>query len=130
MGVSFLPTEDIEFLNGNDLNWVAHKEDGKNGIEIQGYCLPTGYTPSIASLMIIIPPNYPVGIIDMFYFSPHISRTDGQAIDALADETHFEKAWQRWSRHYLPGQWRPSVDNVATHITLVGNILKSELGNQ
>lgn len=127
MDADFLSSEDIEFLNGNCLNWVACTEPAKNGIEIQGYCLPTGYMPETASLMVIIPPNYPAGLIDMFYFSPDVYRADRRGINALSNEVHFEKAWQRWSRHY---QWRPGVDNVATHITFVKNILKSELGNQ
>ena len=79
--------------------------------------------------MLLIPSGYPTSPIDMFYFRPPILRIDGGEIASLADETHFGRIWQRWSRHYLPDQWRDGVDNVATHIAFIENVLKSELGN-
>ena len=104
-------------------------ENSKNGLVIKNYSLPEGYAPESTSLMLLIPTGYPTSPLDMFYFSPDVHRTDGGGINALAPEVHFGIAWQRWSRHYLPGQWHPGNGSVATHVTHVGNVLKSERGN-
>ena len=124
MTVDFLHPEDKEFLAANGYDWTCQEEVGKRGLIIQNYRLPAGYTPEQSDLMLLIPANYPAGAIDMFYFVPSIARIDGLDISALAPEIHFERTWQRWSRHY---QWQPGIDNIATHICFVGNQLKSEL---
>lgn len=123
-----LPEEDTDFLN-SDYNdqWEELSEAGKRGLLIKDYPLPEGYTPGKTNLMLLIPDSYPAGMIDMFYFNPPVERQDGVGIGALANETHFGQQWQRWSRHY---EWRPGIDNVATHITHVSNELKSELKNR
>lgn len=119
-----LPDDDREYLDANFPDWAPVIEENKWGIIIQNYPIPNGYTPDTTDLMIIIPQDYPMGAIDMFYFSPGIARKDGTAINALSDETHFNQTWQRWSRHY---QWQPGVDNIAKHISYVRNQLKSEI---
>ena len=127
MDVDLLSPEDIEFLNGGNFDWEPLVENSKKGLVIRKYTLPKGYAPKETDLMLLIPPDYPTIPIDMFYFSPDVHRTDGGGINALAPEVHFGIGWQRWSRHYPPNKWRPGIDNVATHVTYVGNILKSEL---
>lgn len=121
-----LPEEDMEFLSSNYKDWARQIEGSKHGLIIPNYQLPRGYAPDKAELMLLIPSDYPAAGIDMFYFSPDIVRTDGQPIGALNPEVHFGEQWQRWSRHYT---WRPDKDNIATHITYVGNQLKFELGH-
>ena len=118
-----LPDDDLEYLKAH-FKYTYKEENLKKGIIICHYKLPEGYEPDQSDLMLIIPDNYPVAKIDMFYFSPCISRKDGIAIEAINDENHFGQKWQRWSRHY---DWRPGVDNIATHITYIYNQLKSEL---
>ncbi len=123
-----LPNEDREYLTVTFHNkWDKCVEGSKKGIIISGYQLPRGYEPKKSDLMIIIPDNYPVAKIDMFYFSPFIQREDGKVIGALENETHFGKDWQRWSRHY---DWRDGIDNIATHISYITNELKSELNKR
>jgi len=120
-----LPEDDMEFLSSNYRDWTRQVEESKRGLVISNYRLPRGYVPDKAELMLLIPIEYPTAGIDMFYFSPDVVRADGQSIGALNPEVHFGKQWHRWSRHY---DWRPGEDNIATHITYVGNQLKSELG--
>ena len=123
-----LPEDDTDFLNidfGDQ--WEELSEAGIRGLLIKDYRLPEGYTPRKTNLMLLIPDSYPVGMIDMFYFDPPIERQDGIGIAALADETHFNQQWQRWSRHY---PWRPGIDNISTHITYVLNELRTELNNR
>ena len=119
-----LPDEDIEYLQANFPNWQSLSEESKKGVLIPDYQLPNGYIPNKSDLMIIIPSDYPTAKIDMFYFSPCIRKKDGTGIEALNDETHFQKNWQRWSRHY---DWRAGVDNIATHISYIHNQLKFEI---
>ena len=118
-----LTDDDREFLDANFDRWKPVAEDSKYGIIIYNYKLPEKYTPECSDLMILIPNDYPTSALDMFYFSPSISRKDGRYIDALSDEHHFEKSWQRWSRHYT---WDPNIHNIAYHVSLVKNILKDE----
>ncbi len=119
-----LSEEDIEYLNANFSCWKPVSEGGEYGIIICDYPLPSSkYTPEKSDLMIIIPTDYPVVEIDMFYFSPAIVRTDGEAIACLADENHFNKNWQRWSRHY---EWNPNHHNVVYHLSWVEDTLKNE----
>ena len=120
-----LPPEDIEFLEGMKYDWHQCVEGGKRGLVISGYQLPRGYTPDVVDLMLLIPTDYPIAGIDMFYFSPGVTRSDRSPINKLRHEDHFDKQWQRWSRHPI---WRPGIDSIATHITYVGNQLRSELG--
>lgn len=120
-----MPIEDLEFLNGEfQDSWEPVKERDKSGLIIRNYNLPPGYSPEAVDLMLLIPAEYPTSKLDMFYFFPEVSRTDGLPIGTLSSETHFGVAWQRWSRHYA---WRPGEDNIATHITFVRNALRNEL---
>lgn len=124
--MSDLPEEDLEFLNSDFQDrWEPVEERDKSGLIIRNYNLPRGYAPEEVELMLLIPAEYPLSGLDMFYFSPEASRADGLPIGALASETHFGVVWQRWSRHYA---WRPGEDNIATHITAMRNALMNELG--
>ena len=127
--MNFLSPEDREFLDSNDYEWEPLTETSKNGLVIRQYALPEGYVPEKSDLMVLIPPGYPVSPIDMFYFSPGVGRKDGRDIGALAEENHFGRTWQRWSRHYQ-NEWRPGIDSVATHIPYVGNQLRFEIENR
>jgi len=124
MCANFLPDDDAEFLRANGHDWVCEDESGKQCLIIRNYRLPVGYSPETSDLMLLIPANYPAGMIDMFYFDPRIFRADGMGIGALVDEIHFGRTWQRWSRHY---HWQPGIDNVAKHIGFVSNQLKYEI---
>ncbi len=122
-----LLSEDAEYLNAHHPGaWRKIAEGaGKFGLIVEHFPLPNGYVEPEATLMLLVPSGYPGVPIDMFYLQPPIHRRDGSAIPALAEETHFGTAWQRWSRHY---GWQPGEDSVATHIEYVGNQLRAELG--
>lgn len=120
-----LTHEDEQFLNANGLNWkFLFENNTKQGLLISQFQIPAGYQPAIADLMILIPENYPVAGIDMFYLSPEVLRDDGKIIHSLEIENHFDRQWQRWSRHY---DWHTSFCSIATHIKFVSNQLESEL---
>ena len=119
--------EDMEYLDGNyPSKWQKISEGkGKFGLLIENFPIPGGYTMEKSTLMVLIPSGYPGSALDMFFFAPPLEKSNGSAINGLASETHFDQAWQRWSRHY---QWQPGVDTVVTHIEYVKNELNSEVG--
>lgn len=94
---------------------------------LEGFVLPTGYTPDTATLMLRVPPDYPMGALDMFYFDPAVARTDGTAIGAVGNENHGGRTWQRWSRHDREA-WQPGFHGVATHIARMENTMRTEMG--
>lgn len=124
--MSNLLPEDKEYLK------IEHKgkyklleEEQKRGLLIHEYSLPEGYTSETTDLMLLIPDSYPAAALDMFYFCPAISRQNGIPIGALANEEHFGKTWQRWSRHY---EWKVGEHNIASHLRHVRSFLEAELG--
>jgi len=123
--VRILTDEDEQFLNANGFNWkLLFENNAKQGLLVKRFQVPTGYQPDTVDLMILIPENYPVAGIDMFYLCPAIFRDDGRNINALEIENHFDRQWQRWSRHY---DWHAGYCSIATHIKFVSNQLESEL---
>ena len=122
-----LPVEDLEYLDGNyPSKWKKVSEGGgKFGLIIESFPVPEGYTIGESVLMVLIPSGYPGSQLDMFYFSPPLSKLNGSSIRTLASETHFGRVWQRWSRHYT---WQPGEDNIVSHIEYVKNELRNEVG--
>ena len=96
----------------------------KKALLIKDLRLPNGFDPKMADLMVLIPSGYPGSALDMFYFDPHLKRLDGSEIHALAEESHFERLWQRWSRHY---QWEAGKDSLVGHVEFVKRQLHDEL---
>ena len=122
-----LMSEDVEYLEGNyPSSWEKISEgNGKYGLLIRNFPLPGGYVVGESTLMVLIPSGYPGSGLDMFYFDPPLSRSDGSAIvGAEPMEIHFARQWQRWSRHY---DWKPGIDDLVGHIEYVKNELKKEV---
>ena len=112
-----LPPDDTEYLNNTFPGW----ESIEGGwVLIPNYPLPAGFTVAHTTVAIQIPPAYPEGQLDMAYFYPSVLRADGKYIpNTDVMQTIDGKAFQRWSRHYLSGSWRPNIDNIATHLLAV-----------
>ncbi len=122
-----LPAEDAEFLNSKGLQWEALIENGLQWLIICEYPIPSGYTVETVELGLQISPAYPAAQIDMVYFCPHLVRSSGRPIYALSHQQIDGRIFQRWSRHRNPGEWRPGLDNLSTHLLLVENWLEKEL---
>lgn len=120
-----LPNDDLEYLNYNfGEKWEGKTHNNEKGIIINDYTLPSDYNHKIIRMMILIPNNYPMSQLDMFYVSPNITKMNGKPIGALMNENHLNEQWQCWSRHY---NWRPGEDNIATHFKVIENSLKEEI---
>jgi hypothetical protein len=66
---------------------------------------------------------------DMFWTFPQIRRADG-GYPPQADvfDLNYEgRLWQRWSRHFDPGQWRPGKDNLQTFLGTIRRELQEGL---
>ncbi len=124
-----LPEEDVAFLTTLDLSWETIIEGPVHRVVIYDYELPDGYGKVCADLNVRIERTYPDTQIDMVYFCPELSRADGRPIKAISPDSFDGKNWQRWSRHRTAhNPWRPGIDNLESHIILIGEWLKQELG--
>ncbi|MBN8853701.1 MAG: multiubiquitin domain-containing protein [Sphingobacteriales bacterium] len=122
-----LPEEDEEYLNSLKLPWETVQDGQAQWVLIHSYTIPTGYNKERVLLGVRITPNYPDAQLDMLYFSPALSRTDGIAIGAVSPLTITGVGFQQWSRHRTAGNpWRPGVDNLSTHVPLAEMWLKQE----
>jgi hypothetical protein len=107
------------------------QEGSNQWLIVRDFPIPSGYNTDKVDVALMIPPGYPAAQIDMAYFHPPLARTDGRGIKALSSQSIEGKNYQRWSRHRT-GQnpWRPDVDDVSTHISLVSYWLEREFINR
>lgn len=110
--------EDIEYLNSNYQDkWdKLHEGPGKYGLIIYKFPIPIGYKQSNSDLLVLIPSGYPTAQLDMFYFDPPLCKLNELELPAISYEEHFERLWQRWSRHY---EWILGEDNLIRHIEYI-----------
>lgn len=122
-----LPQEDQAFVNSLGLDWETVIENG-SWLIIHNYPIPDGYSSNQASIAINISTGYPDTPLDMVYVFPALSLCNGKAIGRVAAHSLDGKSWQRWSRHRTPqNPWRPGVDDLAGHFTLVNHWFMREL---
>lgn len=120
-----LPEFDTARLTERGTNYSVTPEGGMLCVVMQNYALPQGYDPPASDLLLRLSPGYPDVPPDMWWFNPTVRRKDGRGIQAAdAVEHHLGKAWQRWSRHFNPGQWRPGTDNLESFLALVRSELE------
>lgn len=123
-----LPAEDIVYLRGLGLGWVAIQAEGQRWLVIQNWPVPHGLNPSHADIALRIDPNYPMSQIDMAYFRPALTHSLGRDIPNLAEIQIRGEAWQQWSRHRPPDGWRPGVDSLESHLAYVDHFLTHAVG--
>ena len=122
-----LPATDEEYLVGLGLRWETLREVQVQWLILRGWKIPAGYNMGTVDLALLIPSNYSDSQIDMVYFNPPLSRIDGRGIGALSTQVIAGAVWQRWSRHRTQqNPWRPGIDDVASHLSLVDEWLRRE----
>ena len=123
-----LPQEDLEWLDNTRSRFELISEAGVLRVVLYDFRLPAGYRQCQVDVNVRIEPGYPDTQIDMVYVHPALERADGRPIPATCTEAFDGKEWQRWSRHRTPANpWRPGVDNLATHFSLVEHWFLREL---
>ena len=112
-----LSPDDTEYLDNAFPEWETI--EGR-WILIHNFPIRSGFTVQSATAAIQIPAAYPETKLDMVYFYPAVLRVDGKAIRATECTMPIDgKSFQRWSRHYRPGEWQPNEDNIATHVMAI-----------
>jgi hypothetical protein len=121
-----LPEEDVETLEKMSLQWETLLSPSM-WLMIYNYPIPDGYNVKNVDLALTITSSYPATEIDMAYFFPPLVKNNNKPINAVSDQPIDGKIFQRWSRHRQPGDWKPGIDNLATHLSLVDNWLLNDL---
>lgn len=115
-----LPEADTTYLNERGVTYSVVSDGGMLCLTLPNYKLPGGYDTQASDLLIRLSPGYPDIQPDMWWFNPPIRRVDGRGIPATeVTEQHLGRPWQRWSRHFNAGQWKPGIDNLETFLALL-----------
>jgi hypothetical protein len=117
--------DDKQYLDRHFPNW----ESLKTGmwILLPHFVLPKGFTFEAVTAAIQMPTNYPLTELNMVYFHPAVVRMDGSIIKATEHKPIIDgMEYQRWSRHYKPGQWNPEECSLATHVMAIYGWLEKE----
>lgn len=122
---------DAAFLDSLELRWETVVDGEVQAAIVYDWPLPAGYNLTSADVHIRFNSGYPDTQLDMAYFAPALARADGRNINNLS-MTQFEgRDWQQWSRHRTAASaWRVGVDDLSTHMALVGDWLAAELRKQ
>jgi hypothetical protein len=138
--MSFLPEEDVEFLDGNGITYELLSETMPDGTLRRGVLLPRfafagnlrtqkdgAWVPcGTCDLLILIPDGYATTKLDSFYTLPRLKRVDGADPQNANGECQlFGKTWQFWSRHLDDRDWRVGIDGLRTFLTYVRGELRS-----
>jgi Prokaryotic E2 family E/Multiubiquitin len=123
-----LAEADRDSLDAMNVEWTTVKDgSGTLLLLIPDWRTPVGYNVLKATLVLVLSQGYPDTQIDMAYFSPALSRSDGKAINNLTTVSWSIGTFQQWSRHRTAqNPWRPGVDDISTHLSLVDDWLRRE----
>lgn len=123
-----LPGLDLEYLKRRGLPWEAVIEGSVRWVLLHEHPVPTGYNRTAVSAALQLSASYPDTQIDMVYFYPHLSQTNGISVPQVSNLNFDGKTWQRWSRHRTAANpWRRGYDCIETHVLLVDEWLEREL---
>ena len=115
-----IPQSDMACLDERGIEYSVVLEANMTCIVIRGYVLPPGYDRAQADLLLRLMPGFPDVPPDMWWFDPAIRRSDGRIVQATeVMEHHLGRTWQRWSRHFQPGQWRSGIDSLEGFLALI-----------
>lgn len=125
-----LPPTDVLHLDSLGLPWetIGSPQRGGAHVLVHQFPVPTGFTVATTTVALRIEPMYPDVQIDMAYFKPGLSRSDGRPMHTITTESIDGQTFQRWSRHRTSeNPWRPGIDCLATHLGQVEHWLANEL---
>lgn len=125
-----LPPTDVTYLNASHPGWQTIRDGAASWLVLPDYVVPEGYNHSVVTAVLRLEPGYPDTQIDMVFFSPLLTRTDGKAIGATGGrKTVNGISYQQWSRHRTANNpWRAGVDDIESQMLLVRHWLEREFG--
>jgi len=87
---------------------------------IPGWILPPGFNVSSADLLIRLAAGYPDVPPDCWWFDPAVKLANNAALPATqVSEQYLDRTWQRWSRHFIQGQWQSGIDGLESFLALI-----------
>ena len=120
-----LPNPDEQYLDSLGLAWETVRDGGSLWLLVHDWKTERGYNVQTVRLALQIPGGYSDSQIDMVYFLPPLERADRRPLLATSSQQICGEIYQRWSRHRTAANpWRPGVDDVSTHLTLVDEWLR------
>jgi hypothetical protein len=82
--------------------------------------LPAGLSVPETDLLLRLASGYPDIAPDMWWVAPEVCRADGSVIPGTeVTEQILGRSWQRWSRHFQPGQWQSGIDGLESFVALM-----------
>ncbi|MFJ4633848.1 E2/UBC family protein [Streptomyces sp. NPDC088847] len=122
-----LPGADAAHLAERGIAYTTAVESGMVCVVLPGWPVPPGYNRTSVDLLVRLPAGFPDAAPDMWWVDPALVLADGSAVEATQiTEVYLGRSWQRWSRHFSPGQWRPGIDGLETYLARIrGEMLRS-----
>lgn len=115
-----LPQSDITCLTERGLAYSVTSEANMTCVVFPRYSLPPGYNLTQSDLLLRLNPGFPDVQPDMWWFDPPLRIADGRMVKATElMERHLGRSWQRWSRHFVAGQWRSGIDSLESFLALI-----------
>lgn len=91
---------------GQNLEWVI----------IRHWLLPPGWNKTATSVLVLIPPGYPVTPPDNFYADNDLRLSGGsQPGSTSLDSMQLGRPWLQFSYHVEAADWRPHSDVLQGH---------------
>ncbi len=120
MTVPLLLPADWRCLEDRGLAYEVSAEVGMTCVVIRSWHLPGGYDRTESDLLIRLPVGFPDLAPDMWWLAPAVKLAGGATVQATdLTETYLGRQWQRWSRHFQPGQWRSGLDGLESYLALI-----------
>ena len=119
-----LPQLDIDYLARRGFEYTVASEGNMTCVVIRAHPLPAGYDRPQSDLLLRLSPGYPDVAPDMWWFDPAVKLANKQSLPATNSvEQYLGRSWQRWSRHFKPGQWQSGIDSLESFLALINNEL-------
>lgn len=132
-----LPEEDVVFLREKYPQARVYEVGDEVHVVLPSFPFPPAYNPRSSDLLIRLPSGYPDARTDMFWTFPDVKLSSGSWPEACAHheipgagpgvETYNNVAWQRWSRHLAPNDWRPGIDRLRNFVAAIRRELERQV---
>ncbi len=115
-----LPPNDAKYLTERSISHSVAHEANMTCVILPNFPLPPGFQRTESDLLLRLNSSYPDAAPDMWWFDPPVLRADGRVIPATqVIEPHLGRSWQRWSRHFVAGQWKSGIDGLESFLALI-----------
>jgi hypothetical protein len=82
---------------------------------VANWPLPAGWNKTTTSLLILVPPGYPVTPPDNFYTDPDLRLAGGAQPGNTSASNQIGRDWLQFSFHVEGGHWHPHADVLSGH---------------